>query len=93
MGNLYLLIMVYMNTRLLQDGSNVESLDYPVDLIIHTKAPSKWKIIDMETGEEYLGTSLGHQKYSSILRNKVVSGKIGSWIKIKFKEGINYEWY
>jgi len=83
--------MVCMIMRLLKDGSFVESLDYPVDLIIHTKAPSKWKIIDMETGEEYLGTSLGHQKYSSILRNKVVSGKIGSWIKIKFKGGINYE--
>ena len=82
--------MVSMNTRRLKDGSSVESLNYPVDLIIHTKAPSKWKIIDMETGEEYLGTSLGHPQYSSILKNKVSSVKIGSWIKIKFKGSINH---
>lgn len=82
MGNLYLLIMVYMNTRLLQDGSNVESLDYPVDLIIHTKAPGKWKIIDMETGEHYLGSSAPHPKYASNLRAKVASGKTGSWTKL-----------
>lgn len=73
--------MVYMNTRLLQDGSNVESLDYPVDLIIHTKAPGKWKIIDMETGEQYLGSSTPHPEYANSLRAKVASGKIGSWTK------------
>ena len=71
-----------MNNRILKDGSTVESLDYPVELIIHTKAPGKWKITDMETGEEYYGSDTTHPNYGFILRAKVFSGKIGSWIKI-----------
>lgn len=73
--------MVSMNIRKLQDGSSVESLDRPVDLVIHTKAPSKWKIIDMETGQEYVGSAVPHPAYSFILKSKVISGRIGSWIK------------
>jgi hypothetical protein len=71
-----------MNNRILKDGSKVESLDSPIELIIHTKAPGKWKITDMETGEEYYGSSATHPKYGFILRSKVFSGKIGSWVKI-----------
>ena len=80
-----------MNTRKLQDGSFVESLEHPIDLIIHTKAPSKWKIIDMETGEEYYGSATPHQTYGPILKNKVASGKIGSWIKNNLKGSIRHE--
>jgi hypothetical protein len=43
----------------------------PIDLIVHTKAPSKWKLVDMETGQEYVG-SLELNKY-------------GHWIRIKDK--------
>jgi hypothetical protein len=71
-----------MSNRKLKDGSHVESLKSPVELIIHTKAPGKWKITDMETGEEYYGSSVTHPKYGFILRSKVSSGKIGSWVKI-----------
>jgi hypothetical protein len=71
-----------MNNRVLKDGSTVESLDSPIELIIHTKAPGKWKITDMETGEEYYGSSVTHPDYGFILRSKVFSGKIGSWVKI-----------
>jgi len=74
--------MVCMKIRNLKDGSSAESFDTPVDLIIHTKSPGKWKIIDMETGEEYMGSATPHPIYSSILRSKVVSGRIGSWLKI-----------
>jgi hypothetical protein len=80
-----------MNTRKLQDGSFVESLEYPIDLIIHTKAPSKWKILDMETGEEYLGSDITHPAYGHILKDKVASGKIGSWIKNNLKRGGSHE--
>ena len=80
-----------MNSRKLKDGSEVESFDKPVDLIIHTKAPGKWKIIDMETGEEYYGSANTHPNYGLILKNKVSYGKIGSWIKNKLKEGVDYE--
>ena len=44
-----------INKRILKNGSEIESFDKPVDLIIHTKAPEKWKLVDLETGEtEYL---------------------------------------
>jgi hypothetical protein len=59
-----------MNTRVLQDGSVVNSLERPIDLIIHTKAPEKWKLIDLETGEEYLGSEI-NSGFAEILREKV----------------------
>ena len=71
------------NKRRLLDGTEVDSFDVPVELIIHTKAPEKWKLIDMETGQEYIGCSQPHDPFSEILRGKVVSGKIGTWTKIK----------
>jgi hypothetical protein len=46
-----------MQERILKDGKKVPELERPVDLIIHTRCPAKWKLIDMETGEEYTGTA------------------------------------
>ena len=57
--------------RKLIDGSKIESYEKAVDLTIHTKAPGKWKLIDMETGQEYVGS------------NK--PNKYGKWIRIKDK--------
>lgn len=37
-----------------------EELRDPVDLIIHTKSPEKWLLIDRETGQVYVGNSSGH---------------------------------
>lgn len=73
-----------MDKRILKDGSSVESFDKPIELIIHTKAPSKWKIIDMETGEEYIGSEI-NTEFAEVLRNKVKDGKIGTWVKTKGK--------
>lgn len=73
-----------INKRILKDGSEVESFEYPVDLIIHTKAPGKWKLIDMETGEEYLGSEI-NTDFAEVLRSKVKDGKIGTWVKTKGK--------
>ena len=39
----------------------------------------------METGQEYIGSPIPHEPFSEILRIKVCSGKIGTWIKIKGK--------
>ena len=36
--------------RKLLDGTFVEEYPKSIDLTIHTKAPGKWKLIDMETG-------------------------------------------
>ena len=41
-----------MKARKLIDGTVVEELEQPVNLVIETKCPSKWKIIDMETGQD-----------------------------------------
>jgi len=45
-----------MKTRTLKDGKVVKELDKPVNLSIITKCPEKWKIVDMETGQEYVST-------------------------------------
>lgn len=42
--------------RKLIDGTEVEEFDKAVDLTIHTKAPGKWLLIDLETGQEYVGS-------------------------------------
>ena len=74
-----------MDKRILKDGSEVDSFDNPVELIIHTKAPEKWKLVDLETGEEYLGSEIG-TSFAEVLRSKVNSGKIGTWVKTKGKQ-------
>ena len=46
-----------MKTRKLIDGSEAQELDQPIKLLIENKCPSKWKIVDMETGQAYMGTN------------------------------------
>lgn len=74
-----------MDKRKLQDGSEVTDFSKPIDLIIHTKAPGKWKLIDLETGEEYLGCDIGTE-FAEILRAKVQLGQIGTWVKTKGRQ-------
>ncbi len=74
-----------MNIRILRDGSSVDSFDKPVDLVIHTKAPGKWKLTDLETGEEYLGSDISTD-FAEVLRGKVNTNKIGTWVKTKWKQ-------
>lgn len=74
-----------MNKRILKDGSEVDSFDRPVELIIHTKAPGKWKLIDLETGEEYLGSDIVTD-FAEVLREKVNTNKIGTWVKTRWKQ-------
>ena len=57
--------------RKLLNGTEIPDSDNPIDLIVHTKAPEKWKLIDMETGQEYVGSSEMTQ--------------YGHWIRIKDK--------
>lgn len=69
--------------RILLDGSEVNDYEYPIDLILHTRAPGKWKLIDLETGQEYLGSEISHDTFGELLRSKVAKSKIGSWFKTK----------
>lgn len=43
--------------RKLQNGTEVYELENPVELVVKTKAPMKWKLVDRETGEEYIGNN------------------------------------
>lgn len=43
----------------------------PVNLVIHTKCPDKWLLIDRETGETYKGNSSGHwDRLDPVIKNK-----------------------
>jgi hypothetical protein len=44
-----------MIKRKMINGNKVTELEFPVTLTICTKCPEKWKLIDLETGEEYIG--------------------------------------
>ena len=81
----------HLKKRKLLDGSEVNDYDRPIDLILHTKAPGKWKLIDLETGQEYLGSEIAHATFAEVLRNKVTNGTIGSWLKTKRRDGSNVE--
>jgi len=41
--------------RQLLNGQEVPELDIPVTLKVYTKCPWKYKLVDMETGQEYIG--------------------------------------
>ena len=43
--------------RNLLNGKKVPEFEEAVDLTIHTKCPEKWMLIDMETGQKYVGSS------------------------------------
>ena len=56
-----------MNTRKLQDGTEVEEFDKAVTLTVYTTCPEKYMLIDMQTGEKYIGTrSSGNQDWKKI---------------------------
>jgi len=43
-----------MNRKLL-DGTEVPALDIPVVLVVKTKCPGKYELVELETGLEYIG--------------------------------------
>jgi hypothetical protein len=43
--------------RQLITGDKAEEFEEAVDLTIHTKCPEKWLLIDLETGQEYMGSA------------------------------------
>lgn len=56
--------------RKLQNGTLVNELEESVELIVKTRAPMKWKLIDQETGEEYIGqTPKDSQMHWSKIKN------------------------
>jgi hypothetical protein len=48
-----------------------EEFDKPINLVVYTKCPDKWLLIDRETGEIYQGNSAGHwDRLDPIIKNK-----------------------
>ena len=43
------------NTRTLLDGRDVPELTQAVTLEVYTKCPTKWMLVDLQTGERYIG--------------------------------------
>ena len=66
-----LLNNVYNFLPKMYQGAEVEEFPKAVDLTIHTKAPGKWLLIDLETGQEYIGAD--------------VPNKYGRWLRLKDK--------
>ena len=49
-----------------------KEFDQPIDLVVHTKCPDKWLLIDRETGEIYKGTAVGHwDRLEPVIKNNV----------------------
>jgi hypothetical protein len=66
-----LLNNVYTFLPKLYQGAEVEEYNEAVDLTVHTKAPGKWLLIDLETGQEYIGSK--------------EPNKYGKWMRLKDK--------
>lgn len=52
-----------VSKRKLKNGTEVPELDENVTLQVYTKCPSKYKLIDMQTGEEYIGQDPRYNNY------------------------------
>jgi hypothetical protein len=42
-------------TRTLLDGRDVPEKDKAVTLEVYTRCPEKWMLVDLQTGERYIG--------------------------------------
>ena len=45
----------FLKMRKLLDGTEVQELEEAKLLTVYTKCPEKWRLVDMETGEMYIG--------------------------------------
>ena len=46
------------------NGKNLKTMNTPIELVVYTKVPSKWILIDSETGQYYKGTD-NKQKFKN----------------------------
>lgn len=77
-----------MIKRVLLDGTEVEKYSDPVTITVYTKAPGKWKLTDMQTGEEYIADCIP-AKVDALAMIKLggfknISKSIyGTWVKVE----------
>ena len=56
--------------RTLKDGKEVQELKEPIVLTIKTKCPEKYMLVDLETGEKYIGyPTTGNSSWKKIQTN------------------------
>ena len=49
-----------------------EEFNKPIDLVVHTKCPEKWLLVDRETGEIYQGSSAGNwNRLDPVIKRKL----------------------
>lgn len=54
-----------------------KELKNPINLIVHTKSPEKWILIDRETGESYCGNIAGYwDRLDPVIKNNVGLNKV-----------------
>lgn len=44
----------------MRSNKEYKTFEQPVDLLVHTKCPEKWLLIDRETGQIYQGNNGGY---------------------------------
>jgi hypothetical protein len=48
-----------------------EKFDKPISLVVYTKCPDKWLLLDRETGEMYKGNYAGHwDRLDPVIKDK-----------------------
>ena len=52
--------------RKLLNGTEVQDEENADNLLVYTKCPTKYKLVDMETGEEYMGLPFGSRHPSGL---------------------------
>ena len=59
------------NERKTIDGTLLEVLDNPVELVVKTKVPEKWILKDIETGQVYRGTTKNNGMHWKLINNEI----------------------
>ncbi len=59
-----------MKSRKLLDGKKVEELERAITLKVYTKCPNKYKLIDMETGDIYIGIDNPNSDWQKVSDNE-----------------------
>jgi hypothetical protein len=59
-----------MKSRKLLDGKKVKELERAITLKVYTKCPNKYKLIDMETGDIYIGIDTPNSNWQKVLDNE-----------------------
>ena len=56
----------------MRSNKEYENFEESVDLLVHTKCPEKWLLVDRETGQIYQGNNGGYwDRLDPVIKNKL----------------------